>query len=50
VSIRSTAAAGSFERGTLCLDDVAVAGLVGLFGETTGDVLSSVPYSFRVVR
>jgi hypothetical protein len=50
ITIKSGAPAGARERGTLYVEDFAVAGLFGYFGETTGDVLGSVPYSFRVVR
>jgi hypothetical protein len=50
ITIKSGARAGSLERGTLYIEDFAVAGLVGIFGVTTGDVLTSVPYSFRIAR
>jgi hypothetical protein len=50
ITVRSGARAGSLERGTLYIEDFAVAGLAGIFGVTTGDVLTSVPYSFRVGR
>jgi len=50
ITIKSSARAGSLERGRLYIEDFAVAGLFGYFGETTGDVLTSIPYSFRIVR
>jgi hypothetical protein len=50
ITIKSGARPGSRERGTLYIEDVAVAGVVGLFGVPTGDVLTSIPYSFRIAR
>jgi Subtilase family len=50
VKIKPSAAKGSFERGTLYVDDVALAGLTGLFGLPNGDQLVAIPYSYHIKK
>ena len=48
VTIDPTGAPGSTEAGTIYVDDVAIAGLTGIFGLPTADQVIGLPFSYTV--
>jgi hypothetical protein len=48
VQIQPDGAVGSFQSGTLFVDDVTLAGLSGVFDLPDGDELAAIPYSYQI--
>lgn len=48
VQIQPDGPVGSFQSGTLFVDDVTLAGLSGVFDLPDGDELAAIPYGYRI--
>jgi hypothetical protein len=50
VQIKVSGTIGSVHRGTLFVDDVTLAGLVGVFDYPNGDEIAALPYSYKIAK